>query len=91
MDLRAQTPFFEYFVICSGNSDRQIKALVEASTEAVKKRHDLSPRAIEGRPETGWVLVDFGDVIVHAFSGEKRAYYDLEALWSEGKVVVRIK
>lgn len=91
LDIRAQTPFFEYFVICSGASERQLKALVEGSTEAAKKKHERSPRSIEGLPEDGWVLMDFGDVVVHAFSQNKREYYDLEELWGEGKVVVRIK
>ncbi len=91
LDLRGNTPFFEYFVICTGGSERQLKALVEGSTEAVEKRHQQSPHSIEGRPEDGWILVDYGDAILHAFSAEKREFYDLEELWSGGKVVVRIK
>lgn len=67
-----------------------IKALVEAAVEAGERSPEVRVRR-EGRPEGGWVLADFGEVILHAFSPEKREYYELERLWSQAKVVVRIQ
>jgi ribosome-associated protein len=90
LDLRGNCLFADYFVICTGSSDRMVKALVEAAEEIAEKTGGVRARK-EGRPEGGWVLADFGDVILHAFSAEKRRYYDLERLWSQAKVVVRIQ
>jgi ribosome-associated protein len=90
LDLRGNCLFADYFVICTGSSDRMIKALVEAAVEAGERTQGVRARS-EGRPEGGWVLADFGEVILHAFSPEKREYYELERLWSQAKVVVRIQ
>jgi ribosome-associated protein len=83
-------PFADYFVICSGSSDRMLKALAEAAVDEVRKQHDLRAR-IEGEPRDGWVLVDFGDIILHLFSPDRRDYYRLEELWDEGKVLLRLQ
>lgn len=91
IDLRGLTPFTDYFVIGSGTSERQLRGLVEGLREATKKKHRRHPAHVEGRPETGWILVDYGDVVVHLFSPEKRLYYNLEGLWREGKIVVRMQ
>jgi ribosome-associated protein len=91
MDLREVTPIADYFVICSGNSDRQLKAIVEKVTEAVKKDSRVSPLRVEGLAEGGWVLVDYGGLVIHAFSPDQRDYYRLEELWSEGKTIVRMQ
>ena len=91
LDLRGVSAFTDYFVIGSGTSERQIRALLDAIRETAKAQHHRRASSVEGRAEAGWVLADYGDVIVHLFSPDKRAYYDLEGLWREGKVVVRIQ
>jgi len=67
-----------------------LNSLVEAVLEASKKQFRLNGR-VEGRPDDGWMLVDLGDVIVHLFSPDQRSYYQLEQLWSSGKVVLKLK
>ncbi len=72
--------FTDYFVICSGESTTQVKAIAEhIETEFMK--HALKPLSIEGLRYAHWVLMDYGDVIVHIFEEETRAYYELEKLW----------
>ena len=83
--------FTDYFVFCNGSSDRQLRALQESVLESVKKECSVIPWGKEGSGEAEWVLLDYGDVIVHLFSPEKRAYYDLEGLWQEGKVLLHIQ
>lgn len=91
MDLRDQAVFTDFFIICTGTSERQLSALVDAIDEAARKRHRLKSPRIEGRPEGGWVLADFGIVIVHCFSPAQRQRYRLEDLWHDGKVILRIQ
>ena len=91
LDVRERTLIADYFVICSGTSDRQLKAIVDAITESVKKKYGLPARYVEGDPAAGWVLVDFRDVIVHVFAPERRAFYDLEGFWSEAAVLLKIQ
>ncbi len=72
--------FTDYFVICSGESTTQVKAIAEhVGSEFMK--HALTPLSIEGLRYAHWVLMDYGDVIVHIFEEETRAYYELEKLW----------
>ena len=78
-------------MIGSGTSERQLKALSEGLDDDLRQRHKRRPLSIEGRAESGWVLLDYGDVVVHLFSLEKRAFYNLEELWREGKTVVHIQ
>jgi ribosome-associated protein len=91
LDLRGHSIFTDFFVICTGTSDRHLSALADALHEAGKKRHRLKAPRVEGKPETGWVLVDYGTVIVHCFAAEQRHRYKLEELWHEGKVMLRIQ
>lgn len=90
LDLRQIALIADYFVICSGQSVRQLRAIVKDVIKAIK---DLGqyPRFVEGTPESGWVLIDFGTVVVHVFSPELRSYYALEQLWREAPVVVRMQ
>jgi ribosome-associated protein len=81
LDLRERTIIADYFIVCSAGSERQLKAIVNGVTEEIKKRYGLIPRGVEGEAETGWVLIDYGDVVVHAFAPEVRSYYDLESFW----------
>ncbi len=90
MDIHTQSAFADYFVLCSGTSERQIKAILDAILESAQKDMRLKPRQIEGQPENGWVLLDFDDVIVHVFSPSQRRYYNLEGLWKESPVLLRV-
>jgi ribosome-associated protein len=91
LDIREQSVVADYFVICSGTSERQLKAIVESLTRETKTKHQIAPWYVEGETDTGWVLLDYGDVIVHAFAPEMRHYYDLEGLWSESSVLLKIQ
>lgn len=91
LDITELDTFADYFVFCSGTSYRQIRALEEGVLKSVKDRFRALPWSKEGSGETEWVLLDYGDVIVHVFTPEKRAYYDLESLWNEGKVLLHIQ
>ncbi|RMF45055.1 MAG: ribosome silencing factor [Anaerolineae bacterium] len=90
LDVRALSPFTDYFVICSGASNRTLQALVEAAREMAHKTYQQASR-VEGRPQDGWLLVDFGDVVLHVFSPDQRAYYQLEELWREAHVVLHLQ
>ena len=91
LDIREQAVFSDYFILCNGENARQIKALIETVVESAKKKAGARPWGLEGDPDTGWVLVDFGGVIIHLFSPEKRDYYNLEELWSDAHVVLRMQ
>jgi ribosome-associated protein len=87
LDLRGQTLVTDYFVICTGTSRVQIRALTEAIADGLT---DVAPRGVrEGDEDAGWVLLDYGDVVVHVFSPEARKFYRLERLWGEAQVVPR--
>jgi len=83
LDLRGVLGYTDYFVICSGNTDRQTKAIHDGIHEGLKKEHQLLPRKVEGLSEARWILMDYLDVIVHVFTPEAREYYRLEQLWGE--------
>jgi ribosome-associated protein len=91
LDITTQAVFADYFVICSGESEPQLRALTQAAQGEAKKVGGRMPKGVEGTPADGWILVDFGDVVVHLFSPEKREYYDLETLWHKGHVIVRMQ
>ncbi len=91
MDIHAQCSFADYFVLCSGSSERQLKAILDAIQETAKHEFSVSPHHVEGKPETGWVLMDLGDVIIHVFSPSQRRFYSLESLWKESPILLRIK
>jgi ribosome-associated protein len=90
LDVQGICAFADFFVLCSGSSERMLRALTETVIEAAHKEYKIAAR-LEGRPESGWVLVDMGTVITNIFTPQRREYYDLEELWKEGKVVVRIQ
>ncbi len=83
LDLRGIIGYTDYFVICSGRTDRQTKAIADAIHEGMKAAHGILPRRVEGRTEARWILMDYLDVIVHIFTPEAREYYRLEQLWGE--------
>lgn len=90
LDIRQHTTFADFFVICSGTSERQLRALEDELRESLRA-DDVRPLHVEGGPPSGWVLVDFGDVIVHLFSPAERDYYRLERLWADAQPVLRIQ
>jgi len=81
--------FADYFVIASGETTRQIQAILEALDEELAGVAE--PMGREGEPDSGWVLLDYGDVVVHIFAPEERAYYDLEGLWHAARPVLRMQ
>jgi ribosome-associated protein len=83
LDLRGVLGYTDYFVICSGGTDRQTKAIHDRIHENMKKQHGLLPRRVEGLGEARWILMDYLDVIVHIFTPDAREYYRLEQLWGE--------
>ncbi|MCH8107297.1 MAG: ribosome silencing factor [Chloroflexi bacterium] len=89
LDLRNVAPFADYFVIMSADSTRQIQALEEDLTQALKDAQ-VTPFHREGTASSGWVLLDFSDVIIHIFGPEEREFYQLERLWSRAPQVVRV-
>ena len=88
LDIRGVSSVADYFVLCSAGSERQIQAIRDAIDEALSGM-GLAYRR-EGSADSGWVLLDFGDVIIHIFSPNQRQYYDLEQVWAQAAPVVRI-
>jgi ribosome-associated protein len=91
LDLRAVSLLADYFVICSGNSERQINALQDDIIDEVRKESHRRPDRREGNAAAGWVLLDYGDVVVHIFAPTERDYYRLEELWAHAPAVVRVQ
>jgi ribosome-associated protein len=83
LDLRSVLDYTDYFLVCSGNTGRQTKAIHDGILEGLKREHDLLPRRVEGSAQTGWILMDYMDVVVHIFTPETRDFYRLEQLWGE--------
>lgn len=90
LNVRELTTIADYFVICSGQSERQAQAVAEALVQAGESE-GRQPIGVEGLSPARWVLVDFGDVIAHVFTPEERDYYKLERLWGDAPVVVHVK
>jgi ribosome-associated protein len=86
LDLRKASGFTDYFVICSGHNARQIRAIVDAVTEALAS-HAAKPTHVEGYERSEWVLLDYFDFIVHVFAPETRLFYGLERLWGNAERV----
>jgi len=87
LDLRAITPVFDYFVIATGTSRRQIHAMADEIEKVVKTELHDKRRGAEGYEEGRWIVLDYGDVVVHLFDAESREYWDLEHLWEDAKSV----
>jgi len=90
LDTQGVCSFADYFVICSGETGRQIKTIHD-EVEHVLKKEGVLPHHREGTLDSGWLLLDFGDVIVHVFAPFEREYYQLSELWSEATPVVTIQ
>jgi ribosome-associated protein len=87
LDLREIASFTEFFVVASGTNQRQVQAIADEITEQLKKQLDARPIRMEGYNTAEWVLIDFGDFIVHIFEQKAREFYDLERLWRDAKKV----
>jgi ribosome-associated protein len=87
LDLRGMIGYTDYFVICSGRSERQTKAIHDAIYEGLKSERRRLPERIEGLPGARWILMDYLDVVVHVFVPDTREYYRLEQLWGEAPVL----
>lgn len=83
LDLREMLEYTDYFVICTGRTDRQTKAIHDAIHMGMKSEHGILPRRVEGLSEGRWILMDYLDVVVHVFTPETREYYRLDQLWGE--------
>jgi len=83
LDLRGLLGYTDYFVVCSGNTGRQAKAIHDGIHEGLKAEHGTLPRRVEGTAQAGWILMDYLDVVVHIFTPETREFYRLEQLWGE--------
>ena len=90
LDVRQVCSFADYFVICNGESERQIRTIYD-EIEHTLKREGILPHHYEGTVDSGWLLLDFGDVIVHIFALFEREYYQLDELWSQANTMVRIQ
>ena len=80
LDVRDQTSVADYFVICEGETDRQVRAIADAMLEVAKGR-EVRPLSVDGYADATWVLLDFDSVLAHVFLPGERSYYDLDALW----------
>jgi len=90
LDVGGLCSFADYFVICNGETTRQIKTIHD-EVEQVLKKEGVLPHHREGTPDSGWLLLDFGDVIVHIFAPPEREYYQLDELWSQATTIIRIQ
>ena len=86
LDISGVSVMADYFVIASGNNKNQVQAIADNVNEAMMK-NNVDLKATEGYNTAGWILMDYGDVIVHIFSKEERLFYDLERIWRDGKPI----
>lgn len=90
LDIRPISIVADYFVICSGTSERHLTALTREISETVKRESRVAPLRTSGEAHSGWVLLDYSDVVVHIFAPTEREYYQLEELWGAAQPVVQI-
>ena len=90
MDIGGISSFADYFVICSGDNERQVRAIASAVRERLNEQGRL-PRRMEGEAVAGWIVLDYGDVIVHVFDAGQRSFYQLESLWDRAPTILSIQ
>ena len=83
LDMRPVCSYTDFFVVCTGQSPRQTKAIYDEIRERLKKEEGLLPRAVAGERQATWILADYLDVVLHVFTAEAREYYRLEELWGD--------
>jgi ribosome-associated protein len=81
IDVREQTSIADYFVICEGETDRQVRAIADGMVEAAREKQQR-PMAVDGYQDATWILLDFDSVLAHVFLPGERSFYDLESLWA---------
>jgi ribosome-associated protein len=81
--MRGLVGYTDFFVICTGNTDRQVKAIHDAVLAGCKQEHGILPRRVEGQTSAQWILMDYLDAVVHIFTPATREFYRLEQLWGE--------
>ncbi len=91
LDLVDVSSFTDYFVICSGASERTLRSLAEEVQRRIARQYQTKRKAVEGAASSGWMLLDFGDVVLHIFSPPIRRYYRLEELWRDGQVILHMQ
>jgi ribosome-associated protein len=91
LDIRGVSLIADYFVIATSGSERQASAILKDLSEKLIEEFGRKPLHTEGKPDSGWVLLDYGDVIVHVFSPAERTFYNLEQLWSAATPIVRLQ
>ena len=84
IDISPKSSFADYFVMASAGNERQLEALKD-HIEDLLEPQEIFPKSVEGKRESGWILMDYGDVIIHIFDRENRLFYDLERIWKDGK------
>ena len=90
LDVHELSSVADYFVICSGENERQLRAINNDLLEQLGEQR-VRPHRMEGSPQSGWIVLDYGDSIVHIFDVDQRAYYRLESLWSEANTLVAME
>ncbi len=83
LDMRGLVGYTDFFVICTGNTDRQVKAIHDGVLAGCKHEHGIQPRRVEGQGRAQWILMDYLDAVVHIFTPATREFYRLEQLWGE--------
>lgn len=91
LDLRRVSVLADYFVICTSESTRQTQAIISAVEQDLKAEGVLPFHPVEGSPDAGWMLLDYADVVVHVFNAPTRSFYNLEQLWKDAQVVLKIQ
>jgi len=90
LDIRKVSSFAEFFVLCSGTSERQLDTTKEEITKGLKG-YDVLPHHEEGSSQSGWLVIDYGNVIIHILTPEKREYYQLEKIWQNAGTILTIQ
>lgn len=90
IDIHNLSTIADFFVICSGENERQLRAISRTILDNLDEK-GISPRRVEGEPISGWILMDFEDVIVHVFDEDLRAFYNLEERWADAQIVLAIQ
>jgi ribosome-associated protein len=90
LDIHELSSFADYFVICSGENERQLRAISESISTTLAES-GVRPQRVEGTPASGWIVMDYGDAIIHVFDVDQRAFYRLEALWQEAPTLLVIQ
>lgn len=91
LDIRPVSLITDYFVIGTGETRRQISAITDSILETVREKSGTKPLATEGTGESGWVILDYGGVVIHIFAPQEREYYGLEQFWKDATLIVRIQ